>query len=125
MLKEVVSNNGSQFDCNSFRKFSKEYQFRHITSTLYYPKSNGEAERRVKTVKALLKKDDEPCLALLTYRSTPLSSRYSPAELLMNRKFRTNVPSSSEAWKLHVLDIKLLVEWEEEMRWKQKGNFDI
>ena len=34
--KEVVTNNGSQFDSNAFRKFSKEYQFHHITSSPYY-----------------------------------------------------------------------------------------
>ena len=104
---EVVTNNGSQFDSNAFRMFSKEYQFRHITSSPYYLRSNGEAERGVKTVKALLKKDDEPYLALLAYRSTPLFNGYSPAKFLMNTKLRTNVPSSREAQKPHVPDRKL------------------
>ena len=34
------------------------------------------------------------------------------------------MPSSREAWKPHVPDRKLLVEGEEEPRWKQKGTFD-
>ena len=51
---------------------------------------------------------------LLAYRSAPLSNGYSPAELLMNRKLRKNVPSSREARKPQVLDRKLLVEREEE-----------
>ena len=42
--EEVVTNNGLQLDSNAFRKFSKEYQFRHVTSSPYYPRSNGEAE---------------------------------------------------------------------------------
>ena len=42
--EEVVINNGSQFDSNAFHRFSKEYQFCHITSSPYYPRSNGEAE---------------------------------------------------------------------------------
>ena len=46
--EEVVTNNGSQFDSNAFRKFSKEYQFCHVTSSPYYPRSNKEAERGVK-----------------------------------------------------------------------------
>ena len=75
-------------------------------------------------MKALLKKGDEQYLALLAYRSTPLSNGYLPAELLMNRKLRTNVPSSREARKPHVPDRKLVVEREEERRWKQKVNFD-
>ena len=75
-------------------------------------------------MKALLKKGDEPYLALLAYRSTPLSNGYSPAELLMNRKLRTNVPSSRQARKPQVPDMKLVVEREEEQRQKQKANFD-
>ena len=43
--EEVVTDNGLQFDCNAFCKFSKEYQFRHVTGNPYYLRSNGEAER--------------------------------------------------------------------------------
>ena len=38
------------------------------------------------TVKNILKKGKDKEIALLTYRSTPLSSRYSPAKLLMGRR---------------------------------------
>ena len=54
--EQVVTDNGPQFDSNEFRKFAREYQFRHITNSPYYPRCNGEAERGVKTVKELLKK---------------------------------------------------------------------
>ena len=110
--KEVVLDNASQFDSNVFRKFSKEYQLCHVTSSPYYPRSNGEAEQGVKIVKALLKTGDEPYLALLAYRSTPPSNGCSTTELLMNRKLRTNVPSSREAQNQLVPDRKLLVERE-------------
>ena len=66
--EEVVMDNWSQFDSNAFHKFLQQYQFRHITSIPYYPRCNGEAERGVKTVKALRKKGDETYLALLAYR---------------------------------------------------------
>ena len=69
-------------------------------------------------MKAYLKKGDEPYVVLLTYRSTLLSNGYSPTELLMNRKRRTNVPSSGQAQKHHVPDRKLVVEREEEQRRK-------
>ena len=69
-------------------------------------------------------KGDEPHLLLLAYRSTPLSNRYLPAELLMNKKLRMNVPSSSEARKYQVPDRKFVVEREEEQRRKQKVNLD-
>ena len=43
--KEVVTENGSEFDSNALHKFAKGYHFCHITSSIpYYPRSNGEAE---------------------------------------------------------------------------------
>ena len=63
-------------------------------------------------------------LALVANRSTPLSSGYLPAEILMNRKLRMNVPSSREAKKPDVPDRKLVVEREEKQRLKQKVKFD-
>ena len=54
----------------------------------------------------------------------PLSNGYSTAELLMNRKLRTNIPSSREARKPVVPDRELLATREEELRQKQKWNFD-
>ena len=112
--------NGSQFDFNAFRGLSKEYHFHDVSSSPYYPRSNGEAEQRVRTMKTLLKKDDKSYLVLLAYRSTPLSNGYSPAELLMNRKLRTNVPTCScrEARKPQVPDRNLVVEREKEQKWK-------
>ena len=94
ILEVVIADNGSQFEANAFRRFSREFQFKHITSSPYYLRSNGEAERAVKTMKGLLKKEGNPYLALLAYRSTLLPNGYSPAELLMNRKLRTSIPSS-------------------------------
>ena len=95
-----------------------------ITSSLYYPQSNREAERAVKTMKGLLKKKGDPYLALLAYSSMPLPNGYSLEELLMNRKLRTNIPSSKEARKPVVPDRELLAAREGELRQKQKMNFD-
>ena len=38
----------------------------------------------VRTIKDLLNKSDDPYLAILAYRSTPLENGYSPAELLIS-----------------------------------------
>ena len=93
---ELVSDNGSQYKSYKFNNFAREWEFNHTTSSPRYPKSNGLAESSVKTVKNMMKK----CLAsnldvkkaLLSIRNTPLSCGRSPAELLMNRTLRDNMP---------------------------------
>jgi hypothetical protein len=51
-----------------------------------YAQSNGLAERGIQTIKMMFKKSDDPYIALLSYRATPLDNGHSPAELLMGRK---------------------------------------
>ena len=63
-----------------------------MTSSPRYPRANREVERAVRTVKGLLKKNKDPYLALLTYRSTPLQTGLSPSELLMGRRLQTQLP---------------------------------
>lgn len=89
----LVSDNGPQLSSSTFSEFAGAYGFRHVTSSPKHPRSNGEAERGVQTVKNLLKKEHDPYLALLSYRSTPLHNGYSPAQLLMGRRLRTTVPT--------------------------------
>ena len=92
----------------------KAYDFFHTTSSPRYPQSNGEAERAVRTIKALLKKADDPLLALLAYRSTPLKNGYSPAELLMCRRLRSTVPVVPEQLQPKMPDHSLLARRERE-----------
>ncbi|KAK2156498.1 hypothetical protein NP493_1967g00005 [Ridgeia piscesae] len=108
----VVSDNGPQFSSLEFRQFAMQYGFKHVTSSPEYPQSNGKAEKAVQIVKRLLKKAKEnyedPYLALLNYRISPLSgSDRSPGEISMNRKLRTKLPSAEEHVTMHKLpDIK-------------------
>lgn len=85
----VMTDNGPPFSSTSSKEFAREYHFHHATCSAYYPQSNGEAERAVETVKALLRQNEDPYLALLAYRSTPIKRGYSPTELLMSRRLRT------------------------------------
>ena len=75
------------------KEFAERYCFTHMTSSPHYPQSNGLDKRTVKTVKKLISNTDDPYLALLSYRATPLPwCGLSPAELLMGRRICTDVP---------------------------------
>ena len=98
--RTVVTDPGSQFyQCREFREFASEYGFEHVVSSPKHSQSNGKAEKGVQIVKRLLKKakesDEDPYLALLSYRNTPLSGGKSPAEILMNRKLRDRLPDAT------------------------------
>ncbi len=122
--EEVVSDNGPQYSSQAYAEFAKAYQFRHITSSPYFAQSNGEAERAVGTVKSLLKKSTDPYLALLAYRTTPLQNGYSPSELLMCRRLRTTVPGTRNQRTPKLPDPVSLREKEEQLKKRQKENFD-
>ena len=93
MPEIVMSDNGPQYSSNEFNVFAKKYNFSHVTSSPLFPQSNGQVERAIQTVKKLLKRSDDPYMALLTYRSTPLHwCNFSPAELSMGRRLRTTLP---------------------------------
>ena len=100
----IVLDNGPQFSSDAFHLFTTEYDFVHVTSLPKYPKANGEVERSVRTVKALLRKNEDPYPALLAYRSTPLQNGFSPSELLMGRRLRTKVPAMPSVLKPNVQD---------------------
>ena len=71
---EVISDNGPQYSSLEYAHFAAEYGFIHTTSNPKYPQSNGEAEKVVQTIKQLLRKSEDPHMALMIYRSTPVFS---------------------------------------------------
>ena len=85
-----------QYSPQEFRELSRKYNFEHVTSSLYHPKSNGLAEKYVQVVKQIFEKArldrQDPLLEILEYRSTPLDIGYSPAELLQGRLLRSVMP---------------------------------
>ena len=52
----LVTDNGTQFKSEQFRKFCRSRAIRQIFSAPYHPQSNGEAERFVDTLKRSLEK---------------------------------------------------------------------
>ena len=102
----------------------KEYEFKPITSSPYFPQANGEAERAVGTIKNLLKKSNDPYRALLAYRTTPLQVGYSPAQLLMGRVLRSMVPTTKSQRKACVPDPNQVRERNKRNKARQKQDFD-
>ena len=93
ILDIVMSDNGPQFSADLFHQFAEEYGFVHVISSPRYPQANGDAERAVRTVRMLLKKNYDPYIALLNAKALPLQNGLSPAELLMGCKLRTQLPA--------------------------------
>lgn len=92
---QIVSDNGPQFTSEEFQRFCANNGIRHTTSSVYHPRSNGEAERFVQTFKQSMKKSKGDvslrlqCF-LFHYRLTPHSTTGSaPSELLMGRRPRS------------------------------------
>ena len=93
----VVSDNGPQYSSQEFTEFTKAHSFSHVTSSPHYPQSNGHVEHAVKTVKKLLTDSGDHNLLVLAYRTTPLLwCGHLPAELLMGRTIRSDLPQPQE-----------------------------
>ena len=100
----VVSDNRPQFRSQEYLEFSNNYNFIPIYSSPQFPKSNGQAERYVQTIKDIIKKcniqNKDIELALLNYRNTPLPvSNASPAQLLMSPNPPTTTTKTTSSIK--------------------------
>ena len=52
----IISDNRSQFMSSEFKEFCQTFLVKHIPIALYYPRSNGQAECLVDTLKRTLRK---------------------------------------------------------------------
>ena len=125
-IPETVRNdNGPQYSSQEFAEFASSYEFQHTTSSSRYPQSNGEAECMVQTVKRMLKKPQDPYMALLSYRTTPLPwCGLSPAELCMGRRMRTPIPHTNKQLIPNWPYLRTFREKNIEFKPTQKVNFD-
>ena len=92
----IVSDNATSFTAAEFKDFLDKNCIHHITSPPYNPSSNGQAERGVRVIKDLLKKNVSGSFnarlsnILLFYRTTPHSvTNTPPCVALNNRKYVT------------------------------------
>ena len=128
-IPEVVrSDNGPQYTAMEYKQFAQEWKFEHQTSSPYYPKSNGLAEKAVQIVKRLLSKSKQdgkdPYLSLLEYRNTPIGNVASPAQVLMSRRLRSHLPNTKSQLKPQVVDSEKMKKKLEEKQVKQKQCYD-
>ena len=110
----VVTDNGPQFMSEKFRELLRKWDVQHITSSPKNPRSNGEVERAVRTVKGLMNKNLDWKAALCMYRDTPLANGYSPSQLL-NIKSMNFMGILSD----HKIDVNRLKKVERNQRQKQ------
>ena len=87
-IPEVLcTENSLQFANALFTEFAADWNFDHNTSSPRNPRSNGQAEAAIKTIKGLLThtkcSGQHPYLALLVYYSMPVNADlHLPAEML-------------------------------------------
>ncbi|XP_054281188.1 uncharacterized protein K02A2.6-like [Macrosteles quadrilineatus] len=123
--QRVYSDSGTQFhhiDSSEFKLFAKEWGFSTFRSSPHHHQGNGAAEAAVKVAKGLMKKNkDKFELALLSYRTSPLETGFSPSELMFGRKLRDNLPSTLVG---NPVENKNFLERENKYQNKYKIQFD-
>ena len=97
----IISDNGPQYTGEVFKRFTREWNINHTTSSPRYLQSNGFIERQVKYLKPLIRKamkcKEHIQLALLNVRATPLDANMpSTAELMFGRAITKLIPHRSE-----------------------------
>lgn len=136
-LKEVFSRFGiprtliadnMPFNSIEFKQFSQEWNVTIITTSPYYPQSNGLVEKSVGIVKEMLKKCQETKqdlqLYLLNYRNSPISNlEVSPAQLLNSRHLRSKIPMREELLKPKLVEDSIYEKMIETQK-AQKSHYD-
>ena len=95
----IISDNGPCYKSQEFNSFCTRFDINHITGASYNYQANSIAEHMIQTIKQLMvKNQNDTWLAMLILKSTPMNGiDRSPAELLCNRCFRTNIPMIQHA----------------------------
>ena len=123
----VISDNGPQYSSAEYKQFANQYNFTHTTISPKYPQSGGLHEKTVQTVKHILEKcrvtHQDPYLALLDYRNTPIDG-VTPAQALMSRRLRSSIPISRQLLKPETINHNQFQHSRTEQQQNQKKYFD-
>ena len=92
MPEVFISDNVPQYKSPKFSRSLSEFSITDVTSSQRYPLSNGESERAAQTVKAMLRKEKDPYVSMLSHHSATLRNGFRPSELMLGRKLRTSLP---------------------------------
>lgn len=124
----LKTDNAAIFTCEQFQLFLKEWDIIHETSSPTFASSNGLSEVYVKIAKRLLQKAKESntdiYMPLLQYRNTPLKCGYSPAQLLMSKRLRSNIPSTNNQLSPKLVKTSLVRKTMKNHKMKSKQYFD-
>lgn len=104
-----MTDNDPQYTSQEFMEFTREWEFKHLTSLPYHSRFNGKSEFPLKIVKSLFKKaiadKKDPWSALLDYSNTQTEGmKSSPRQRLMSRRTRTLVPVTTNLLYPKVVD---------------------
>ncbi|KAJ8386671.1 hypothetical protein AAFF_G00167870 [Aldrovandia affinis] len=96
LARKCLTDNARQFTSRTFQEFACIWDFERVTSSPLYPRSNGRAERAMRSAKLLLEKFSHDgtgiYAALLNLRNLPRDGLPSPAQHLLSRPTRTLIP---------------------------------
>ena len=98
----LISDHGPCYTADTFTSVMNAYHVSHITSSPYYPQSNGLAEKYVKIVKSVFYKGKEEgkdlFKCLMIYHNTPISGNLqSLMQILQSTRSRSDLTMSNEA----------------------------
>ena len=127
--EELITDNGPQFTSEEFKRFKRDWDFEHRTSSPYHSQSNGKAESAVKEAKKILQKAEytreDALLMLLEHRNTPSTGMgSSPVQRLYNRRTRTIIPTASKLLQSKQPEPDTVKEALERRMFRQKKYYD-
>ncbi|XP_049512973.1 uncharacterized protein K02A2.6-like [Dermacentor silvarum] len=126
---KLCSDNGPPFNSATFQAFTSQFNISHTTSSPYYPRANGLAERAVQEAKHLLNKCPFSTLefysALLEWRNTPRDEQLqSPAQRLMGRHTRSQLPVLNCHLEPKTIPTEAVRQRLQEIRHKQRSYYN-